>query len=230
MIRHRLLLVFFAAVLAVGVSAQAPIPETDIVVRPMDTTALNEYRGLEAYQYGEIEGESAWQIIKRRVLGRIQQWLDRKDASFDVAVVLGVVAILIIALVLLLNVRQGVISGGNEARNGRIGLFDQEVYVATLPERIAQCESRDDMASAFRYRFLLLLTDLDGSKVISARKYKTNGDYRREFAAAQPHRSNEFEALADIFDQVFYGDKNLDAGVYNATLASFERVSQNPGA
>lgn len=207
-------------------SAQIAIPQSEVVVHPFDTASLAEYRELDAYQYGSIEGESVWEIIKRRINEKLRQWFNGDSVTYNIAVIVGALAVLIVLVVLLLNVKSGVIAAGDNRDKDKIGLFDEEVRIATLPERIANCEAEDDMAGAFRFRFLLLLSELDRAEVIKARKYKTNGEYRTEVNESQPEHTSLFNDLADIFDQVFYGGKNIDRGVYQGTLRLFDQMTQ----
>ncbi len=94
-------------------------------------------------------------------------------------------------------------------------------YDQGISEQVEQHQYR----AAVRLLYLKLIVSLKGKGLISYSKDKTNFDYWNELE--DPDLKSGFIAVTRIFNQVWYGDVELDTEQYTLAEKSFQTVYQN---
>lgn len=87
--------------------------------------------------------------------------------------------------------------------------YEQHLQEAT------QYKQNDDFRQATRHLFLAMLLYFDQQKWIQARSWKTNWDYYEELKRVSQQRADQFDELAQQFDEVMYGEKQMERQEFN---------------
>lgn len=93
--------------------------------------------------------------------------------------------------------------------------IEENLHEADLTDYIGQAKAQGDYNMAVRLYYLAILKELSLQKAIKWKVDKTNNEYLREMRG-KPHFP-QFRALTLIFEQSWYGGRDLDA-------ASFARL------
>lgn len=100
----------------------------------------------------------------------------------------------------------------------------ENIYELNLPELIADCEQKKDFRFAIRYYFLLFLKELTDKGILEWTPEKTNRDYLQKLSGSkwQP----KFGKLAYVFENIWYGERKIDADDYRRYRDEFKAILQ----
>ncbi|MCB0551815.1 MAG: DUF4129 domain-containing protein [Phaeodactylibacter sp.] len=147
--------------------------------------------------------------------------------------ILKFLAILILAIILALILR-GVLGLESNPRNKKIEHEDQErvinlekieenLHRADLESFILQALKQEEYALALRLYYLSILKELSQRKAIHWKREKTNRQYVWEMR--QSPLSGAFEEVTRIFEQAWYGGRQMDKREYQALEPKFRMLA-----
>lgn len=157
---------------------------------------------------------------------------ERGDAQINPELAAGILKflfILVLAVVLALILR-GVLGLESIPRNKQIKQENQEkvisleqieenIHESDLEAFIRQAFEEEKYSLALRLHYLSILKELSLRKAILWKRDKTNHQYVQEMQQS-PH-SGAFEEVTDIFEQAWYGGRQLDRREYRALEPKF---------
>lgn len=175
---------------------------------------INKYQTIDFDYTLTKPHESIWQKIKRKV----GEWLSKifKDAEINtwntsLKSILNFLSFIIVSGILFFLIRFLFGKEGNwvfSKKNKKIPLktrpITENIHELNFVELIGDNEQKQDFRLAVRYQFLQLLKKLTDTKRIEWSPKKTNNDYLKELKNDTLY--NNFESLAYIFDNVWYGE------------------------
>jgi hypothetical protein len=100
-------------------------------------------------------------------------------------------------------------------------ILNEDVPVTQLSQKIQEALNSGDYRTAFRWTYINLLHRLGQSGVIRLHNNNTNTDYKREINTVSIQQ--DFGALADAFDFIWYGEYPIDRPTfdqYNALVVN----------
>ena len=100
----------------------------------------------------------------------------------------------------------------------------QQVADSDFKYLIQQALEANDLRSAVRYHYLLLLQKLSNKNIISLHKDKTNSDYKHEIKDITLRQS--FGYLSYIYDYAWYGEFEISRADYEQVARVFDETTQ----
>ena len=207
-------------------------PETTNTIYPktFDPNFKNKYKG-EEFDYTTIKPkESLWEKITRRIKKIIESVfgeLNPGKATSITEVVLKLFGIIVIGFALYFIIRYIVGKDGNfffSRKNKKVNIqsgdLHENIHEINFPETILEFEKKGDFRSAIRYQFLFLLKKLSDKKLIDWNPEKTNRDYLYELKSEK--LKENYKQLAYIFDNVWYGEFDIDENDYQYYKTKFQ--------
>ncbi|MBU4537369.1 MAG: DUF4129 domain-containing protein [Weeksellaceae bacterium] len=198
---------------------------TDHVISPktFQPKFQSKYQG-EEFDYTTVKPrESLWQKVEKlikRIIEAIFGDIDPNKTSGYAGNIMRFFAIVIIGFVLYFLIRFLLNKDGNfffSKKNRKMNVASQDlhenIHEINFPETIDSFERQKDYRSAVRYRFLLVLKNLADKKLIAWNPEKTNRDYFAELKNAG--LKENFKELVYIFDNVWYGEFEINESNYN---------------
>ena len=190
-----------------------------------------QYKG-DDFDYSTTKPrESLFEKITRgiqKIIESIFGKMDPMKAGQITTTILKLIAILLAAVILYFLIRYLVSKEGNfffGKRNKKLdirsGDLHENIHEINFQESILQYERQKDYRSAIRYHFLFLLKKLSDKKAIDWNPEKTNRDYLREIK--DQHLKLNYEKLAFIFDNVWYGEYEIEEGNYQQFAEEFKQ-------
>ena len=103
----------------------------------------------------------------------------------------------------------------------KIGTEDlkENIHEINFDKSISDFEAKANYRMATRYQFLSLLKKLSDKKLIDWNIEKTNRDYSRELKNVT--QKTQFDRLTYIFENVWYGEIDLDEQRYQSFKSYF---------
>ena len=83
---------------------------------------------------------------------------------------------------------------------------------------------KKQLREAARYRYIAVLVCLDNKKVIIVDKSKTNAQLIKELSLAAPTLLDSFVSVVDLFQQTWFGKKDIDEDEYRHFAVSAEEL------
>lgn len=80
----------------------------------------------------------------------------------------------------------------------------------------SRLEEQGDYQQATRHLFLALLLSLHEEERLVAQKWKTNWEYYQELLRSNREYAEDFYQFAFLFEEVTYGEKQIDSNAYQA--------------
>lgn len=193
-----------------SLGGQGSLPWTDAAIR--DTIAAIARQS--AYQR-EL-GQSALSKILRWMYDRFQDFLNGlKQLPYgrEIALVLVVLAVLLIAARIIIGIRAEANAGRVVARGQAAG--GRNVSLAEA-ERLA---ALGEFTAAAHVLFSALLTAGAARGEFRVHPSKTTGDYVRELRRKRAPWLSPFQSFRSRYDRVIYGDMRCSAADYDALLS-----------
>jgi len=158
------------------------------------------------------------------VITTVGDWLDRALT----AVPGGPVSVVLLALLLAGLVALVLFRTGPLARRGA----GREALFAGSPALTAQghrelaeaAAAQGRWADAVRERLRAVVRDLESRGALDPRPGRTAGEVARDGGAAVPALAEDLGRAAVLFDEVWYGGRDADAGSYAVLVGVDERV------
>lgn len=205
-----------------SVLMKTPVSENTVYPKQFKENIPSRYKGNEFDYSVSKPRESFGQKLMRKIEQLIQSIFGEtaftKSAEFTVLLI-RLFAIILVGFLLYFIIKYILGKDGNfifGKKNKKLNLNVEElhenIHEINFPESIAKFELAKDYRSAVRYQFLFILKKLSDKKLINWNPEKTNKDYAAELKAA--HLKNEFFDLSYIFDNVWYGEFNIEEQSY----------------
>lgn len=179
---------------------------------------LEDILGQREYQvYYENEQniiQSWWAGVKewfRDLLSELFSDLNPSNGFADtlLIIIIGVVVLLAL-LVIFLFVRSSVRKRSVKRRQPFQTTSEMEWSVARHLKEANRQEQLENYALATRHQFLAVLLYFHKRHWLQARTWKTNWEYFSELERKDKEIAKSFYDLARIFDEVFYGERQID--------------------
>ncbi|GAA4060449.1 DUF4129 domain-containing protein [Amphibacillus indicireducens] len=179
---------------------------------------LSEHEYQAYYQDNRNILQRIWDFVKEWVLDLIYQWfngLTPSSATGDliVAILFIVMAIVVasLAIYLLKNwQRRQRLKRDQPLKGLTINAQSLQDYQRSLEE----AEANNNYQAAVRFRFLILLFELDQKQWLNKERWKTNWDYYQEIKRLKKDQAESFYQLAVYFEAVTYGNKQVERDDY----------------
>lgn len=180
------------------------------------------------YHQHKVE-ESVWSKIKRKIL----EWLSdlfgqpdpRKtsDSLMGLFKVISIVLILVVGFFILKFImsKEGNFFFSKKNKSVAVNESDvvENIHEINFPSMIKSYEDSSDYRSSIRYHFLYLLKNLTDRGILDWNPEKTNKDYIQEIKKEEIKK--EFDQLVYIYDNVWYGEFEVDGENYKTIKERF---------
>ena len=194
----------------------------------------SKYKGPE-FDYTTVKPrQSIWEKLQKRLRKIMETIFGEMDPVKSIQItelVLRILAIFIAGFVLYFLVRFLMGENGNlffGKKNKKIGIktsdLHENIHEINFPETIAKFEREKDYRSAIRYQFLFVLKKLTDKKIISWNPEKTNKDYVVELKIENETLNRQFSELVYIFDNVWYGEFEINQDSYQNFKQKFTEI------
>ncbi|MBN9401112.1 MAG: DUF4129 domain-containing protein ['Candidatus Kapabacteria' thiocyanatum] len=201
--------------------------DSSVVTRPaFSPDRRADLRNDDTYAYVDVREE-------RSIVGDILAWIDRLFSTLafdnpDLASLLKwmiLAAIIVFVVVMIVRGRNSSPLAPGDVRLQ--GTFDPDAAVEDITavdfdrltgEAIAAGRYRE----AIRWQYLHMLQELERADLIDWRPDKTNTHYRRELRPKPVFTA--FDAAVRIYEEVWYGERQVDVGTYEDNRRVFDRL------
>lgn len=192
----------------------------------------NKYQSSDFDYTANKPKKSYWQQLMDK-LDAFLDWLLGTSAVKDVNKVtywgFRILSVLVIGAVIYFIIRLFLMKDGNwvfsksAANMGvQIGDLEENIHELDFPSLIAKYESENQYRVAVRYWFLYLLKTMVDKELIEWDPEKTNRDYVNLLQGKRYQKS--FKKLAYVFDNVWYGKRELNTEKYEFHKKEFQSV------
>lgn len=108
----------------------------------------------------------------------------------------------------------------------KIDLMQHEdnIFFKDYHQLISNAENNNDFRLATRYKFMELLHNLDKSKLIVWKSYKTNFDYLNELNSKG---ISDFASISNFYDNIWYGEYLVDKQEYDGYCKKINSFTKN---
>lgn len=186
---------------------------------------LDQILEQDEYQVYYEEQENLFQYL----LTQIGEWLLRMfqklfpqiqitDQAVDVTMyILGAVGIMVLVLLIVLIKRN--LTSNRTSRSKAYPVQHKDELAWSSDKHLLEASSykqKGDYQQAIRHVFLAMLLYFDQQKWIEARVWKTNWDYYEELKKVNLVWATQFYELAQRFDEVTYGEREVDEQEYES--------------
>ena len=186
----------------------------------------------EEFDYTTIKPrESLWEKMKKKIaeiMRAIFGEVDPLKTSNYAEIILRFFAIIIIGLVIYFLLKFLLGKDGNYffgKKNKKLNIAEQDleenIHEINFPNSINDFERKKDYRSAIRYQFLFVLKKLSDKKLLEWNPEKTNKDYLAELK--DKNQKSEFKELVYIFNNIWYGEFEVDEKSYNRFKEKFNQ-------
>ncbi|KPE50408.1 hypothetical protein [Chryseobacterium indologenes] len=199
-----------------------PVSENTVYPKSFKENLKSRYKGKEFDYSVSKPRESFFQKLMRKINKILESIFGETVFSKSVKatdIFIRLFAIVLVGFLLYFIIKYLMGKEGNfffGKRNKKLNIEAEElhenIHEINFPESIARFEREKDYRSAVRYQFLLILKKLSDKKLISWNPEKTNKDYTAELKDS--HVKSVFSELSYIFDNVWYGEFNIDEQSY----------------
>ncbi|HEX7066298.1 MAG TPA: DUF4129 domain-containing protein [Bacillales bacterium] len=172
--------------------------------------------------YGEHRGflQIWWEHAKHWIADLLSRWFSSFEPSSGLANVILIVIIAgilaLIVFVLFLSIRT--IKRKRTFRDPHpLRSMSQEQWTSAHHLSEAQRQEKErNYTYAVRHMFLALLLSFHEKKWLEAKNWKTNWEYYDELEKVNKSSADAFYQLALIFDEVFYGEREMQQDEYTS--------------
>ncbi len=211
------------------------IDSSDIVQKKFTENFQSKYKSRD-FNYEEIPiTKNAWERFKewiKQYLSNLFRVKNPQQTSEVLTVVFRVFFGLIIAFAvfmivkLLLN-KEGIWIFGKNASKKIIEFeeIEKNLKITDFEKLIKETISNGNNKLAVRYYYLWLLKKMSENGIIDWNIEKTNSDYIYEIQ--NPKIKENFSYLSYLYNNIWYGDFDIDQIVFDKAKNSFENVIKN---
>ena len=212
-------------------TTQIILPASDeefvVDVRLLSSDLLEKYKNDPEFDYsGGPEKSEDW-------ITKIKNWINQQLAVIRSSKVYSTLldylyyGLMIAALVLIIRGlfkadRRGILFGGINSNEIKMIESEEDISQLNFDELIAASLERKDYKLAVRYLFLKSLRLLSEKGIIEKRNNKTNHQYLAEIKNISI--SEAFQIATSRFEQVWYGDFQVDENVMKSSQNDFNQL------
>ncbi|QCX53512.1 hypothetical protein [Elizabethkingia sp. JS20170427COW] len=187
-----------------------------------------KYKGNE-YDYQITKSkESLWEKLIRQ----LKKWLSTRGMEKQFAwgifkfLAFAILAIVLFFILKIIWAKQGnwVFSKKNKTINTPELYFDENIYDLQLDHLITESENKQNYRLAIRYLYLSDLTYLDSIGEIDLQQKLSNREYL--WSIKSPRYRKDWTQLILIFENIWYGERNISLESYLKYKKAFEQFSQ----
>lgn len=203
--------------------------ENQITPRKFSPNYQKKYRD-EDFDYRLTKPRESIFAKFERWLSKILQTLfgefDTNKTGKYTSLVIRIFVILLVGFLLYFIITKFFLKEGNfffSKKNEKLKIATEDlhenIHEINFEKSISEFELQQNYRSAIRYQFLYLLKKLSDQKRIDWNIEKTNRDYSHELK--NKDQKTQFDRLTYIFENVWYGEINLDHNRYNSFKTHF---------
>ena len=148
----------------------------------------------------------------------------------DLQVLSGIfigVAVIIAALIVIFIARM-IMTRKRKRLKESEGIFDEfrknKLSLKELLELAEKCDKENDFKEASRYRYLALITLFSKKEIVTVTDAMTGNQFEREVAKNMPALQHGVRATINMYYNLFFGHKSVDAAAYEIYLAAYLEV------
>ena len=178
---------------------------------------VQDILGRHEYRAYHTDNQTLWE----RFLNKLNDWinnlskhlnLSHTTSTFVLYAIIGILIIIISGAILLILFRY---IYEEKRRDQKIGTAHELAdSVTSHLEKSQTAYDNGDTFMAVRYAFLALIRQLDDTKWIEAKTWKTNREYHEEILSKDAGMAQTFHPLANFFDQTIYGGEIPESEVF----------------
>lgn len=224
-----------------AILASETLTETDSILKTnyqTDNTVTT--RKFSPNYYKKYQGEDFdYRLTKPResIFAKFLKWLDKAlNTLFGnvdtpntfkyTEIIIKLFVILLVGFLLYFIITKLFLKEGNiffSKKNKKLKIVTEDlhenIHDINFEKTIAEYEAKSNYRMATRYQFLSLLKKLSDQKLIDWNIEKTNRDYSRELK--NDDQKKQFNRLTYIFENVWYGEIELDQSRYESFKSYF---------
>lgn len=221
------IVLFFVFVFPLSLASQeldkVKVDDSEIVYRHPSADQMEKYRNMKVYDFEEhVETEGAW--------GAFLRWVEQhfKGVGLNPVIVYYffiILGVLVIAFYLLklygLNpielflFKQNKVVDDLKFVNGT-----EDIYASDLENMLQACIRNKSFREAIRILYLLSLKNMDQTKLIDWKPYKTNRDYYYELA--DKDLAKQFKSLVRNYEYIWYGQFTVQEEQFTVVKNEFK--------
>ncbi len=193
-------------------SSQSTLAES---VKSMDSTRLNAFRKMDAFNYELKEPKLSWlekmlNWIAERLEGNRKQ---SKKFWTVVGYLIAAFAMILIIFTLLKVKFTSLFAKTSKSHVGWEGMTEEEFKGTDFQKQIQSALSEENYTYAIRLQYLESLKKLTEAAIITWMPNKTNFAYQKELSGTGLEQ--EFENIARVYEYAWYGEFPVDKIKYH---------------
>ena len=202
--------------------------------RVFDTIEINRYKSLDVFDYTEARADQSpfilWlQRIFRKLFGMfepdeieeetVESWFSFFNIIKYVVIIL---AAALLAWFLLKSEFTSLIKKKNIDFDPKIGDLDITIEEDVLLTSLQEAITKEDYRTAVRYKYLIVLKQLNEDQFINWKDYKLSSDYINEITDSNLQK--EFRSLTEYFNYTWYGNYKVNRGFFDKAVTHFDSI------
>lgn len=215
-------------------TSKAELARKYYLKRTFDTTEINRYKTLDAFDYTEARSENSpfinWlKRIVRKLFGAMEPpevEEEQVNSWFSAINILKYIVIILaaglLAWFLLRSEFKSLIKKKNKSIDPVAGDLDITIQQDVLLTRLQEAIDKRDFRTAVRYKYLIILKQLNEDQYIKWKDYKLSSDYIEEIT--DPILQKEFRSLTEYFNYAWYGNYQVKADFFNKAVTHFDSI------
>lgn len=191
------------------------------------------------YQGNEFDYESSLEGEMQNFIARAIYWFMNKIAdtfgfqidpgAYKIIELLFYGILILIALYIIVRLLVGTKASSffskKSSQLAPLNIQEEHIDSVDLDQFIRNALARKNYRLAIRYMYLKVLKELSIRNLISWHFDKTNRDYYEEIE--DPQLKDNFKKVSYLYDHVWYGEFDLDAGGFANAQLDFDRFTKN---
>jgi len=214
-------------------SLKVQIDSSRVIEKRFSEDLSKKYQGNEFDYVSSLEGEM------QNFIARAIYWFMNKIAdtfgfqidpgAYKIIELLFYGILIVIALYIIVRLLVGTKASSFFSKKSRqlapLNIQEEHIERVDLDQFIRNALARNNYRIAVRYMYLKVLKELSIRNLISWHFDKTNGDYYEEIE--DPQLKDNFKKVSYLYDHVWYGEFDLDAGGFANAQLDFDRFTKN---
>lgn len=214
-------------------SLKVQIDSSRVIEKRFSEDLSKKYQGNEFDYESSLEGE-AQNFIARAIYWFMNKIADTfgfqiDPGAYKIIELLFYGILIVIALYIIVRLLVGTKASSFFSKKSRqlapLNVQEEHIERVDLDQFIRNALARNNYRIAVRYMYLKVLKELSIRNLISWHFDKTNGDYYEEIE--DPQLKDNFKKVSYLYDHVWYGEFDLDAGGFANAQLDFDRFTKN---
>ena len=199
-------------------------------LREYDTDKLQELQDSGDFDYvaEKTEPPSLFRRIWNYITGLLQSIFEAATGTPVGKILLYICGfiLLMVAIIKLLGINpRDVFYGSSDKGKSEIEFFEENIHELDFDKLLAESLADQDYKLAIRLTYLKTLKLLSDRFLVEWEPGKTNYEYLSELRQADLRAS--FSTLSYHFDYAWYGDFDVDEGIYKLSKQEAEKIAAN---